>query len=131
MFQLKPLKQICGFVLHLFRGHVSDGADDLPPNRNRAGKSWRIGSGNALDMQVLGQPKIQQLGITSAGYKNVRWLKVAMNNGPFVRRFESIGGLQSQIETRFQRQRMSSDLSLKRLALQQFHGDEILAVLFS
>jgi hypothetical protein len=82
-------------------------------------------------VQVLGQPKIQQFGVTASGHKNVRWLEVAMNNGPFVRRFESIGDLQSQIEKCFQRQRTSSNLSLERLAFQQLHGNEISAVLFS
>ena len=59
-------------------------------------------------LEMLGQPKIQKLGVATAGHKDVRGFEVAMNNGSFVRRFESIGDLQSQIEKRFQRQRTSS-----------------------
>ena len=124
------LRESVVLVLYLFRGHVSDGPDNLPPNRDRAGKSRRIGGGGTLQVQVFRQSKIQKLGVTTAVHKNVRRLEVAMDDVSSVRRFKSIGDLQSQIEKRFQRQRTSSNPGLQGMALQQLHRNEILAVLF-
>jgi hypothetical protein len=54
-----------------------------------------------------------------------------MDNVLSVGRTKSVGDLQSQIEKRFQQQRTSGNFGLQRLAFQQLHGNEILAVPFT
>ena len=64
-------------------------------DRGRAHANTLRGKGN------LGQSEIQNFGVAAQGYKDVRWLDVAMNNTLSVCGFESIGNLDAQVEGGF------------------------------
>ena len=56
----------------------------------QVGDRGRIGGRAASHTQLLGQAKIQQLGITAARHKNIGGFEIAMNDASLVRRVESV-----------------------------------------
>ena len=54
-----------------------------------------------------------------------------MDDAAFMRRFQSIGKLQAQLEHFINGQRTPANVLAESLAFQQFHGDEVLALLLS
>ena len=78
--------------------------------------------------RLLRQPEIQHLGLVAVGHKNIGGLDVAVNNALGVRRFERVRDLDGQLHQHIHLEGTLADALLKRLPLQQLHGDEIPAV---
>jgi hypothetical protein len=114
----------------LFRRHVRDGAERGPRARQAdvrgaVARSTRAGRG------LLGQPEVEQLGVTATGHENIRRLDVAMDDIAAVRGVERIDNLHGEVEQFLVRQRLAANPVLQRLALEQFHHDERLAVVLA
>ena len=74
--------------------------------------------------QLLGQPKVQNLGVAALGDKYVCGLDVAVNDSLAVRGVQSIGNPNRQAQQHIGVHRLSGDAMLQRGAVQIFHGDE-------
>ncbi len=74
------------------------------------------------------QAKIQHLGMTTIGDKNIPGLDVAMNDALGVCRVQRVGDFDGERQQRVQFHRTPGDQVLQGHALQIFHGDERLAV---
>ncbi len=74
------------------------------------------------------QPKVENLGLLALGHEDVRRLDVAVGDAFRVRRRERVGDLDREVEELIRLERLAGDALLQRLALEQFHGDEALAV---
>ena len=72
----------------------------------------------------LRQAEIENLGLTPLRDKNIRWLNVAVHDSARVRRFESVGDLNPQIEQLRRLQRSPLDQMFQCRAFQILHGDE-------
>ena len=80
---------------------------------------------------LLRQTEIENLGVTALGDENVGRLDVAMNDSFGVSGIQCIGNLDGQIEQNIRLDGLSRDAMLQREAIQKFHGDERLPVLFA
>ena len=80
---------------------------------------------------MFGQPKISQFDLTAGRHEDVGRLNVPVNDAAFVRRFQSPGDLDGQIQKRFQRQRLCANSVFQRLAFQQLHGNIALPVVLA
>ena len=72
----------------------------------------------------LRQPEIENLGVSAFGYKNIRWLDIAMDDALDVGSIQSIRNFNGQCEQHLCLDRVSIDAMLQRNAFQQLHGDE-------
>ena len=79
----------------------------------------------------LGNAEVEHLGLAAAGDEQVGRLDVAMDDGGAVRGVERIGDLDAEVEQVVERQRAARDALLERLALEQLHHHEVLALLFA
>jgi hypothetical protein len=77
----------------------------------------------------LGQPKVQNLGMTSPRDKNVGRLDVTMHDAFRMRRVECVRHFDAQCQQCFQFHGAAGDRMLQRLTLQILHGDEGLPAL--
>src|SRR4029077_7747851 len=75
------------------------------------------------------QAKIQDLGMTALGRKNICRLNIAMHDPLRVRRIERIGNLDAERKQRLQLHRTVADAMFQRHAIEVLHDDERLAVL--
>ena len=81
------------------------------------------GNGFRLERE-LSQPEIENLRLASIRDKDVRWLDVSVDDSFRMCGVESVSDLDSQIEHRFDLQRLASDPVPERLPLQKFHRNE-------
>jgi hypothetical protein len=89
------------------------------------GLDGRGTEGHALWLQGdFGETEVENLRLTSISHEDVRGLDVPMDDSLRVCRIESICELDSQIEHRFDLQRLTRDPVPECLAFQQFHSDE-------
>src|SRR6266404_8862424 len=79
----------------------------------------------------LRQSKIQNLRVTPLGYKNICRLDVAVHDSLGMRGVQGVGHLNWQWEQNFSFDRLSVDAVLQRLAIEKFHGNEGLTVVFA
>ena len=79
----------------------------------------------------LRQSKVQNFGVAALGDKNIRGLDVAVNDVFGVRGIQRVGDLDGQRQQIFAVHRAPVDAVLQRLPIQEFHGDERLAVLLA
>ncbi len=79
----------------------------------------------------LGQSKIQNLGVAAFGDKNICRFDVAVHDSFCVRGIQSISELDGQGQQNVNLNRITVDAVLQRLAVEIFHGDESLAVVFA
>ncbi len=79
----------------------------------------------------LGQPEVQYLGLAARAHEDVGGLDVAMDDPLGVRGVERVGDLDAEIEDLLQLERLALDAVLERLAFQELHGDEALALVFA
>ena len=77
------------------------------------------------------QAKIENLGVTTLGDKNVGWLDVTVNDAFRVSGVESVSNFGGEREQRLQLHRATADAVLERDAFKIFHGDERLPVLLA
>ena len=90
-----------------------------------------IGAAGRAERLHLRQTKIQNLGVSAFGDKNVRRLDVAMHDPPGMRRVQRIGNLDGQRQQAIHSERTAPDTVLQRHALKEFHGDESLSTLLA
>ena len=95
----------------------------LPAVRLAADVRWLV-------VRQLGQTKIQHLGLAALRQENIGRLNVAVDDAFFVRGIQGVGGLDTDAHQIVHRNRAAADPLAQRLALQQFHGDEVMAVGF-
>ena len=77
----------------------------------------------------LRQPKIQNLGVSALGDKDVGGLDVAVDDAFGVGCIECVGNLDGQRQNQLGFHRTPGDAVLQRQAVQKLHGDERFAVL--
>ena len=106
--------------------HVGDGPHDRARrgdvHRRRGVRCRRLGPG---------QTEVQQLGRAAIGDEDVRRLDVPMEDACAVRGVQAVGQLHAQIQRFVDRQRAAFQPFPERLAAEQFHHDEELAVVFA
>ena len=78
----------------------------------------------------LGQPKVENLGGSARGHKNVRRLDVAMHDALGVRGIQRFGHVNADREQRLHLQRPVADEMFQGLAFQVLHDNEGLVALF-
>src|SRR5262249_13523309 len=88
------------------------------------------GSGTSARTQ-LRQAEIQDLGVTALGHEDVRRLDIAVNDAGGMRSIESIRNVNSKRQQGFEFEGTSTYAMLERDTIQEFHGDESLAILFA
>ncbi len=93
--------------------------------RARPGRIARRGARSSH----LRQAEVENLGVSTLGDENVCGLDVAVENALGVRRIQPVGHFDGQRQQGLQLQRTAHDRVLQRHAVQEFHGDESLAVL--
>ena len=76
----------------------------------------------------LCQSEVEDLGLPALGDEDVRRLDVAVDDPLGVGGVQGVGKLDSQLEQLLRLEGLSSDAVLERLALQELHGDEGLAL---
>src|SRR6266478_3420724 len=79
---------------------------------------------------ALGETEIKNLGLMPPGDEDVGGLDVAMDDALCMSGVKRVGDLDSELEQAVQFQRLTVNRVLKGLALQQFHGDEVPALVF-
>ncbi len=79
----------------------------------------------------LGQPEVEDLGMTALSHKKVGRLDVAMDDALGMRRVERIGNLDRQRQQRVQFHGTPGDHVLQGHAIEILHGDKRLAVLLA
>ena len=79
----------------------------------------------------LGEAEVEHLRLAPPRDENIRRLDVAMHDAAGVRSLERVGDFQAEIEHALERQRARRDLVLQRLAVEQLHHDEVLAVVLA
>src|SRR5438045_2368328 len=80
---------------------------------------------------VLGEAEVEHLDLAFVSDKDVRRLDVAMHDAAAVSSIESVGNLDGVFHQSRHFDRLSADLLIKRLAFEQLHGHELLAVVIS
>ena len=80
------------------------------------------------DLRQLGQAEVQDLRLPALGDEDVRGLDVAVDDALRVRGVEGVCNLDREIERDFERQRPVVDPVLQRLAVEELHRDERLAL---
>jgi len=78
----------------------------------------------------FGQPEVQNLGLATSSYKNICGLDISRHDPFGVRRIERISNLDRQLEKDFGLQRLAFNAVLEGLPFEQFHSDEVPAVIF-
>ena len=91
--------------------------------RNVAGRTAR--------QTDLRQPKIQNLGVSALGHKQVCGLDVAVDYAFCVCRVQRVGNLDGKGQNQLGFHRSPSDAVFQRQPVQKLHGDEGLSVLLA
>jgi hypothetical protein len=78
----------------------------------------------------LRQSEIEDFDLRAYGHKDIRRLKVPVDDAVRVSGIETIGSLDAQIQQLFTLERFSGYAVLERSAIQKFHDDERLSVVF-
>ena len=68
--------------------------------------------------------------MSALGYENICGLDVTMNDAGTMSRIEGIGDVDTQREQGLQIERATADAMLEGHTVQEFHGNECLAILF-
>ncbi len=76
----------------------------------------------------MAETKIQNFHVPARADKNICRLDVAVNNSAGMRCIQRVGNLDAEIEQLIELQRTALDAVLEGLALQQLHGDKVLAI---
>jgi hypothetical protein len=79
----------------------------------------------------LRQAEIQNLGMSSFSYEDVRWLYIAVDNAFGVGCVERIGNFNGEREYGFIIERFSRDQMLQSHTVQKLHGNERLLIVFA
>ena len=87
-------------------------------------------SGFVIALAYLGQAEVQNLRLAASRDENIGGLDVAMHDALGVGRVQRVGDFFGQFQYLFQGEMFFAEQMLQRLPLQQFHGDEMLAVGF-
>ena len=96
------------------------------------GSTGDFGGGRARGGEGdLGETEIENFGVAAFGDENIRGLDVAVNDVFGVRGVERVGDFDGEREEVFDIHGAAVDAVLERLAVEKFHGDEGLAVLFA
>jgi hypothetical protein len=106
-------------------GVVSASRAALPPASRVAVPSTRSRAASRLILAI------EQLGLAALGDEDVCGLDIAMDDSFRVRGFESVGNLNPEIEKLLGLECAAFDAVLERLAFEQLHGDEWLAIVFA
>src|SRR4051812_24266199 len=77
---------------------------------------------------MLGEAEVEHLHLALVGHEDIRRLDVAMDDAAAVGGVEGIGDLDAVLRQGRVLDRLPADLLVERLAFEQFHGDELLAV---
>ena len=118
------------FAAGLFGRHVGDRAN----GRSRTGQvlfNRRAFGGGRLRARQLRQSEVEDFSLTAFRNKDVGRLDVSMNDFFSVRCIERVGDLDGQGEQGLGVQRLARDAMLQSHTVQEFHGDEGLAVLLA
>src|SRR5215467_14372665 len=83
-----------------------------------------------LGEAYLGKTEVENLGMAISSNEDVRWLDVAVDDSFRVCGVQTVGHTYPHIQQRFEFHRPTRNHMLESLALQKFHGDESLTVLF-
>src|SRR5712692_7033515 len=105
----------------------------LPGGRDRGGQSRRRRKATRrtrLERQ-LGQPEIEDLGVTALGDEDVRRLDIPVDNSLGMRGIQRIGNLDSQVEHLIDLEWPPGDEVLERLPLEQLHDDEVVSLVLA
>jgi hypothetical protein len=78
----------------------------------------------------LGQPKIQNLGVSATGCENVRGFDVSVNDPFHMCCVKGISNFSRLFEQLLQREGLSGQPVLQRLPFEQFHGNKGPALAF-
>ena len=109
------------FAARLLRRHVRDRADC----RVARGQAARDSRGIVGD--ELREPEIEDLQVSELRHEEIRRLQIAMDDARFVRRGESVGEFDREIEKSFV---VEAEAVAQRVALEELHYEEWLAVDF-
>jgi len=88
--------------------------------RQRQGFSRRGG----MFLRHLGQPKVEDLGVTALRHQNVGWLNVTMNDSFTMSRIQRVGNLNPKRQDVLGVHWPPSDAVLQRHAIEELHDDE-------
>ena len=117
----------------LLRRHVVErpqrgaGARQLPAGNG--GRRLRVGGGRGVEEgDELRQAEVEDLGLAGAGHEDVGGLDVAVDDPLGVGRVEPVDDLDGQVQQPLHPHRAALDEVLERLALEQLHDDERLAL---
>src|ERR1700723_87135 len=80
---------------------------------------------------ALGQTEVENLGLIAIRYKDVGRFDVAVNDALGVRTVEGVSDLDAEVEKFIQLHRLPVDRALQGLAFEQFHGEEVAAILLA
>ena len=79
----------------------------------------------------LGQAEIKNLRVTTLGYEDVGGLDVAVNNALGVCGIERFGNFNREFQQLIGGKRPTQDALAQSLTFEQFHSDEVFAILLS
>ena len=79
----------------------------------------------------LCQPKVENLGVSALGHKQVRRFDIPVDDAFGVSRVERVGNLDGEGQNQFGFHRSPADAMLQRHAIQKLHSDERLSVLLA
>ncbi len=121
------------FAARLFGRHVGDRADGRTRTRQLFLRQTGCGHSRGtafgdLSRRFLRQSEIENLGLPALSDKDVSWLDIAMDDAFRMSRIERVGQLDREFEEKVRGQRLSADSTVQGLALEQFHGDKLPAV---
>ena len=90
-----------------------------------------VTSGSSISATSFASPKIEDLGLTTLGQKDVRWLDIPVHDALGVGGIERAEHLYPEPQDILPRERASFDAVLERLPLEPLHDEERLAVLLA
>ena len=106
----------------LLRRHVSE----RPHSAGRVGERIVSGVGNRLERgHLFGQSEIENLYLTAFGEKHIGGFEVPVNQAAGMCRIQRVGKRNRVVEKHGQVQWAARETSVHRLALQQFHDEEL------
>src|SRR5271156_1928239 len=77
----------------------------------------------------LGQTEIEHLGVSSARYENVGGFHVAVNDAFCMSGGDRVSHFDRDLQRPWEFQRVAREQAVQRLAVEELHGDEWLAVM--
>ena len=122
---------ISGLASDLLGRHVSHGAE------NRAHGSFPCGFEgcafvqNAVRLDELGETEIENFHAAIAGYKNIVWFEIAMNDAFVVRCRESLGDLRAVLHCKAQREGAAGEFLPQRVAFETLRNQKWRAVMLA